>query len=81
MLEELVYSVISFWEAFLVLLLIKFSILFWYIKFVDVYLEIVSLYFFISSFTRSLHKEKDKETDILNIFSVASGHLYERFLR
>ncbi|KAM5311040.1 UDP-glucose:glycoprotein glucosyltransferase 2 [Glossophaga mutica] len=36
----------------------------------------------IKSFTRSLHKEKDeKETDILNIFSVASGHLYERFLR
>ncbi|KAM5275929.1 UDP-glucose:glycoprotein glucosyltransferase 2 isoform 2-T2 [Hipposideros larvatus] len=35
----------------------------------------------IRSFTRSLHKEKDKDTDILNIFSVASGHLYERFLR
>nr|KAF6428721.1 UDP-glucose glycoprotein glucosyltransferase 2 [Rousettus aegyptiacus] len=36
----------------------------------------------IKSFTRSLHKEKDKtETDVLNIFSVASGHLYERFLR
>ncbi|XP_004423176.1 PREDICTED: UDP-glucose:glycoprotein glucosyltransferase 2 [Ceratotherium simum simum] len=36
----------------------------------------------IKSFTRRLHKEKDKkETDILNIFSVASGHLYERFLR
>ncbi|ELK36720.1 UDP-glucose:glycoprotein glucosyltransferase 2, partial [Myotis davidii] len=35
----------------------------------------------IKSFT-SLHKEKDKkETDVLNIFSVASGHLYERFLR
>lgn len=25
--------------------------------------------------------EKEKESDILNIFSVASGHLYERFLR
>ncbi|KAF3825711.1 hypothetical protein GH733_006538 [Mirounga leonina] len=36
----------------------------------------------IKSFTRSLHKEKDKkEADVLNIFSVASGHLYERFLR
>ncbi|KAF6085161.1 UDP-glucose glycoprotein glucosyltransferase 2 [Phyllostomus discolor] len=36
----------------------------------------------IKSFTRSLHKEKDEtETDVLNIFSVASGHLYERFLR
>ncbi|XP_041587265.1 UDP-glucose:glycoprotein glucosyltransferase 2 [Vulpes lagopus] len=36
----------------------------------------------IKSFTRRLHKEKDKEeADILNIFSVASGHLYERFLR
>ncbi|XP_036913462.1 UDP-glucose:glycoprotein glucosyltransferase 2 [Sturnira hondurensis] len=36
----------------------------------------------IKSFTRSWHTEKDeKETDILNIFSVASGHLYERFLR
>nr|XP_060490186.1 UDP-glucose:glycoprotein glucosyltransferase 2 [Panthera onca] len=34
----------------------------------------------IKSFTRSLHKEKD-EADVLNIFSVASGHLYERFLR
>uniref|UniRef100_A0A452VMX5 UDP-glucose ceramide glucosyltransferase-like 1 n=1 Tax=Ursus maritimus TaxID=29073 RepID=A0A452VMX5_URSMA len=33
-------------------------------------------------FTRRLHKEKDKkEADVLNIFSVASGHLYERFLR
>ncbi|TKC35410.1 hypothetical protein EI555_006020, partial [Monodon monoceros] len=36
----------------------------------------------IKSFTRSLHKKEDnKETDVLNIFSVASGHLYERFLR
>uniref|UniRef100_A0A452VMW1 UDP-glucose ceramide glucosyltransferase-like 1 n=1 Tax=Ursus maritimus TaxID=29073 RepID=A0A452VMW1_URSMA len=36
----------------------------------------------IKSFTRRLHKEKDKkEADVLNIFSVASGHLYERFLR
>ncbi|XP_039101653.1 UDP-glucose:glycoprotein glucosyltransferase 2 isoform X3 [Hyaena hyaena] len=34
----------------------------------------------IKSFTRRLHKEK-KEADVLNIFSVASGHLYERFLR
>ncbi|XP_012578613.1 PREDICTED: UDP-glucose:glycoprotein glucosyltransferase 2 [Condylura cristata] len=36
----------------------------------------------IKSFTRRLHKKNDKEeTDVLNIFSVASGHLYERFLR
>ncbi|XP_036880881.2 UDP-glucose:glycoprotein glucosyltransferase 2 isoform X1 [Manis javanica] len=36
----------------------------------------------IKSFTRMLHKGKDKkETDVLNIFSIASGHLYERFLR
>ncbi|XP_004463622.2 UDP-glucose:glycoprotein glucosyltransferase 2 [Dasypus novemcinctus] len=35
----------------------------------------------IKSFTIRLHKEDKKETDILNIFSVASGHLYERFLR
>ncbi|KAM4859808.1 UDP-glucose:glycoprotein glucosyltransferase 2 isoform 2-T2 [Thomomys bottae] len=36
----------------------------------------------IKSFTRRLHKEDDKdENDVLNIFSVASGHLYERFLR
>ncbi|KAL6086880.1 hypothetical protein STEG23_000546, partial [Scotinomys teguina] len=33
------------------------------------------------SFTQSLHKDDKKENDILNIFSVASGHLYERFLR
>uniref|UniRef100_A0A672U8Q6 UDP-glucose ceramide glucosyltransferase-like 1 n=1 Tax=Strigops habroptila TaxID=2489341 RepID=A0A672U8Q6_STRHB len=26
-------------------------------------------------------EEKEKQSDILNIFSVASGHLYERFLR
>ncbi|XP_018895479.4 UDP-glucose:glycoprotein glucosyltransferase 2 isoform X1 [Gorilla gorilla gorilla] len=35
----------------------------------------------IKSFTVSLHKENKKEKDVLNIFSVASGHLYERFLR
>ncbi|XP_038166016.1 UDP-glucose:glycoprotein glucosyltransferase 2 [Arvicola amphibius] len=35
----------------------------------------------IKSFTKSLHKDDRKENDILNIFSVASGHLYERFLR
>ncbi|KAM5288069.1 UDP-glucose:glycoprotein glucosyltransferase 2 [Ctenodactylus gundi] len=36
----------------------------------------------IKSFTRRLYKEDDKkESDILNIFSVASGYLYERFLR
>ncbi|XP_058526609.1 UDP-glucose:glycoprotein glucosyltransferase 2 isoform X2 [Ochotona princeps] len=35
----------------------------------------------IKSFTRRLHKEDDKNKDVLNIFSVASGHLYERFLR
>lgn len=38
-------------------------------------------YFFIPSFTIRLHKEEKKEKDVLNIFSVASGHLYERFLR
>uniref|UniRef100_A0A674KC08 UDP-glucose ceramide glucosyltransferase-like 1 n=1 Tax=Terrapene triunguis TaxID=2587831 RepID=A0A674KC08_9SAUR len=27
------------------------------------------------------NKEKEKKNDVLNIFSVASGHLYERFLR
>lgn len=26
-------------------------------------------------------EDKGKKSDILNIFSVASGHLYERFLR
>ncbi|MEJ1280627.1 UDP-glucose glycoprotein glucosyltransferase 1 [Cricetulus griseus] len=35
----------------------------------------------IKSFAKSLHKDDKKENDILNIFSVASGHLYERFLR
>uniref|UniRef100_A0A2K6LNW1 UDP-glucose ceramide glucosyltransferase-like 1 n=1 Tax=Rhinopithecus bieti TaxID=61621 RepID=A0A2K6LNW1_RHIBE len=35
----------------------------------------------IKSFTIRLHKEDKKEKDVLNIFSVASGHLYERFLR
>ncbi|KFO37832.1 UDP-glucose:glycoprotein glucosyltransferase 2 [Fukomys damarensis] len=36
----------------------------------------------IKSFTRKLHKDDDKkEKEVLNIFSVASGHLYERFLR
>uniref|UniRef100_A0A2K5VIE0 UDP-glucose ceramide glucosyltransferase-like 1 n=1 Tax=Macaca fascicularis TaxID=9541 RepID=A0A2K5VIE0_MACFA len=35
----------------------------------------------IKSFTIRLHKEEEKEKDVLNIFSVASGHLYERFLR
>ncbi|XP_074234532.1 UDP-glucose:glycoprotein glucosyltransferase 2 [Camelus bactrianus] len=36
----------------------------------------------IKSFTRRLHTKRDtQETDVLNIFSVASGHLYERFLR
>ncbi|KAL1780525.1 UDP-glucose:glycoprotein glucosyltransferase 2 [Sigmodon hispidus] len=35
----------------------------------------------IKSFTKSIHKDHGKESDILNIFSVASGHLYERFLR
>ncbi|XP_073899219.1 UDP-glucose:glycoprotein glucosyltransferase 2 isoform X3 [Castor canadensis] len=34
----------------------------------------------IKSFTRRLH-EDDQKNDVLNIFSVASGHLYERFLR
>ncbi|XP_055398830.1 UDP-glucose:glycoprotein glucosyltransferase 2 isoform X1 [Bubalus kerabau] len=42
----------------------------------------IKSFFFIPSFTRSLHKQEDnKEKDVLNIFSVASGHLYERFLR
>ncbi|XP_063475057.1 UDP-glucose:glycoprotein glucosyltransferase 2 isoform X6 [Symphalangus syndactylus] len=35
----------------------------------------------IKSFAVSLHKEDKKEKDVLNIFSVASGYLYERFLR
>ncbi|XP_078224542.1 UDP-glucose:glycoprotein glucosyltransferase 2 isoform X4 [Callithrix jacchus] len=35
----------------------------------------------IKSVTVRLHKEDKKEKDVLNIFSVASGHLYERFLR
>ncbi|XP_051051177.1 UDP-glucose:glycoprotein glucosyltransferase 2 [Phodopus roborovskii] len=35
----------------------------------------------IKSFAKSLHKDDEKENDVLNIFSVASGHLYERFLR
>ncbi|XP_003409692.1 UDP-glucose:glycoprotein glucosyltransferase 2 [Loxodonta africana] len=35
----------------------------------------------IKSFTIRLHKEDKREADVLNIFSVASGHLYERFLR
>nr|XP_034354958.1 UDP-glucose:glycoprotein glucosyltransferase 2 isoform X2 [Arvicanthis niloticus] len=35
----------------------------------------------IKSFTKSLRKDDKMENDILNIFSVASGHLYERFLR
>ncbi|XP_060089594.1 UDP-glucose:glycoprotein glucosyltransferase 2 isoform X2 [Heteronotia binoei] len=36
---------------------------------------------FASSAGRAQLEEKEKKTDILNIFSVASGHLYERFLR
>ncbi|KAM5179815.1 UDP-glucose:glycoprotein glucosyltransferase 2 isoform 5-T5 [Mantella aurantiaca] len=36
----------------------------------------------IMSFTGAVNTEvKDKKYDVLNIFSVASGHLYERFLR
>ncbi|XP_006832127.1 PREDICTED: UDP-glucose:glycoprotein glucosyltransferase 2 [Chrysochloris asiatica] len=35
----------------------------------------------LKSFTIRLHKEDKRETDVINIFSVASGHLYERFLR
>ncbi|KAM9319983.1 UDP-glucose:glycoprotein glucosyltransferase 2 [Gastrophryne carolinensis] len=36
----------------------------------------------IMSFTGTVNTEtKDKKNDVLNIFSVASGHLYERFLR
>ncbi|XP_043850878.1 UDP-glucose:glycoprotein glucosyltransferase 2 [Dromiciops gliroides] len=36
----------------------------------------------IKSFTGGLQAEtKEKKTDFLNIFSIASGHLYERFLR
>ncbi|XP_069323188.1 UDP-glucose:glycoprotein glucosyltransferase 2 [Eulemur rufifrons] len=35
----------------------------------------------IKSFTIGLHKEDKKKKDVLNIFSIASGHLYERFLR
>ncbi|KAM6178250.1 UDP-glucose:glycoprotein glucosyltransferase 2 [Rhynchocyon petersi] len=35
----------------------------------------------IKSFIMRSHKEDNKGEDVLNIFSVASGHLYERFLR
>nr|DBA33085.1 TPA: hypothetical protein GDO54_000816 [Pyxicephalus adspersus] len=36
----------------------------------------------IMSFTGAVNTEiKEKKSDVLNIFSVASGHLYERFLR
>ncbi|XP_051016927.1 UDP-glucose:glycoprotein glucosyltransferase 2 [Acomys russatus] len=35
----------------------------------------------IKSFTERLQRDNKKENDILNIFSIASGHLYERFLR
>uniref|UniRef100_A0A8C6QU58 UDP-glucose:glycoprotein glucosyltransferase 1 n=1 Tax=Nannospalax galili TaxID=1026970 RepID=A0A8C6QU58_NANGA len=35
----------------------------------------------IKRFTERLHKDDRKENGVLNIFSVASGHLYERFLR
>uniref|UniRef100_A0A8C8STQ4 UDP-glucose ceramide glucosyltransferase-like 1 n=1 Tax=Pelusios castaneus TaxID=367368 RepID=A0A8C8STQ4_9SAUR len=33
------------------------------------------------SFSGGIPTEEKKKTDVLNIFSVASGHLYERFLR
>ncbi|XP_077200010.1 UDP-glucose:glycoprotein glucosyltransferase 2 isoform X2 [Paroedura picta] len=36
---------------------------------------------FASSTGQAQLEEKEKKMDILNIFSVASGHLYERFLR
>uniref|UniRef100_A0A8C8VQ50 UDP-glucose ceramide glucosyltransferase-like 1 n=1 Tax=Pelusios castaneus TaxID=367368 RepID=A0A8C8VQ50_9SAUR len=35
----------------------------------------------ITSFSGGIPTEEKKKTDVLNIFSVASGHLYERFLR
>uniref|UniRef100_A0A8B9VXG4 UDP-glucose ceramide glucosyltransferase-like 1 n=1 Tax=Anas zonorhyncha TaxID=75864 RepID=A0A8B9VXG4_9AVES len=36
----------------------------------------------VTSFSEGIPpEEKEKKSDILNIFSVASGHLYERFLR
>ncbi|XP_040394484.1 UDP-glucose:glycoprotein glucosyltransferase 2 [Cygnus olor] len=36
----------------------------------------------VASFSEEIPpEEKEKKSDILNIFSVASGHLYERFLR
>ncbi|KAI6078726.1 UDP-glucose:glycoprotein glucosyltransferase 2 [Aix galericulata] len=36
----------------------------------------------VTSFSEEIPpEEKEKKSDILNIFSVASGHLYERFLR
>uniref|UniRef100_A0A8C3IG87 UDP-glucose ceramide glucosyltransferase-like 1 n=1 Tax=Chrysemys picta bellii TaxID=8478 RepID=A0A8C3IG87_CHRPI len=35
----------------------------------------------ITSFSDLQTEEKEKKNDVLNIFSVASGHLYERFLR
>lgn len=37
--------------------------------------------FFLSFSEETPTEEKEKQSDILNIFSVASGHLYERFLR
>ncbi|XP_067392935.1 UDP-glucose:glycoprotein glucosyltransferase 2 [Emydura macquarii macquarii] len=35
----------------------------------------------ITSFSGDIQTEEKKKNDVLNIFSVASGHLYERFLR
>ncbi|XP_077339156.1 UDP-glucose:glycoprotein glucosyltransferase 2 isoform X3 [Lithobates pipiens] len=44
--------------------------------------EKTGLWSSIMSFTGAVNTEvKGKKTDVLNIFSVASGHLYERFLR
>uniref|UniRef100_A0A674KAG2 UDP-glucose ceramide glucosyltransferase-like 1 n=1 Tax=Terrapene triunguis TaxID=2587831 RepID=A0A674KAG2_9SAUR len=40
----------------------------------------IILYLFLS-FSDLQTEEKEKKNDVLNIFSVASGHLYERFLR
>uniref|UniRef100_A0A8C2U9X1 UDP-glucose glycoprotein glucosyltransferase 2 n=1 Tax=Coturnix japonica TaxID=93934 RepID=A0A8C2U9X1_COTJA len=35
----------------------------------------------VTSFSEISPEEKENKSDVLNIFSVASGHLYERFLR
>uniref|UniRef100_A0A3Q2Z169 UDP-glucose ceramide glucosyltransferase-like 1 n=1 Tax=Hippocampus comes TaxID=109280 RepID=A0A3Q2Z169_HIPCM len=48
-------------------------------KIIKVRVSLLLLFFFF--FFVSLKDEGEKKEDVLNIFSVASGHLYERFLR